>query len=162
MTQGVARTVLAGLAGGAAFLLTNAILFGLADPILFDPNLQSAKLVAVWMELEPRPLMATNMGLMATILVLLAVGRSFIYRWIAGAWPPGIAARAVRYALLVWFLSYLFLEISTALNLLREPLPLLLLELLIQGLVVLAEGFVVATVHEKQRKLAIVPESDAG
>jgi len=51
----VLRTVNAGIIGFFGFLIVNRVGFGVADPILFDPNLQSSKLIAVWDEIEPLP-----------------------------------------------------------------------------------------------------------
>ena len=61
-----------------------------ADPILFDPDLQSAKLIAVWDEIEPLP-PAYREAATAIILLLIGIGRAFIYSWLAPAWPnwPG-------------------------------------------------------------------------
>lgn len=86
----VLRSVIAGLAGAVVGLIITLIGFMVADPILFDPDLQSAKLIAVWDETEPLP---PTSGEAATgiILLLIGIGRAFIYRWLAPAWPtwPG-------------------------------------------------------------------------
>lgn len=151
-TSTFTRTAAAGTAGGAVFFTISALLFTIAHPLLFDPDLQSAKLIAVWEDIEPLPLSATAPLMMALIFILVAIGRAFIYRWLANAWPPGVAARALRYALLVWFLSLLFFEMFTPWNLLGEPVVLVLVELAIWAVVVLAEGFVFAAILERKRR----------
>lgn len=60
------RTVLAGLAGGVAFVLAVFLTFGLIGSrldrtsILLDPAVQSLKLIAVWTQIEPRPVLTTQ------------------------------------------------------------------------------------------------------
>jgi len=150
----VLRTVIAGIIGLFGSLIVNMIGFRVADPILFDPNLQSPKLIAVWDEIEPLP---PAHGLMATlsILILIGIGHAFIYRWLAAAWPAGAVARALRYWLLIWFLSSLFVEFSAPFTLFGEPVGLILIELVILGAAVLAEAFVVAGIMESSKALVV-------
>jgi hypothetical protein len=56
------RTLVAGLAGGVAFVLGTVVTFAqLAgsrqgeEGLLFDPDTQSQKVIAVWKQLEPLP-----------------------------------------------------------------------------------------------------------
>jgi hypothetical protein len=58
----IPRTLLAGLAGGVAFVLGTVVTFAqLAGSrrgqqgLLFDPDTQSEKVIAVWKQLEPLP-----------------------------------------------------------------------------------------------------------
>jgi hypothetical protein len=149
----VLRTVIAGIIGLFGFLIVNMIGFRVADPILFDPNVQSPKLMAVWNKIEPLP---PAHGLIATlsILVLIGIGRAFVYRWLAPSWPSGFAARAIRYWMLVWFLSYFFVEFSAPFTLFGEPVGLILIELVILGVAVLTEAFVVAGIMESSKAQA--------
>lgn len=149
----VLRTVIAGIIGLFGFLIVIRIGFRVADPILFNPNVQSPKLIAVWNEIEPLP---PAHGLIATlsILLLIGIGRAFIYRWLAPSWPTGVVARAQRYWLLVWFLSYFFVEFSAPFTLFGEPVGLILIELVILGVSVLTEAFVVAGIMERSKALA--------
>ena len=149
----VPRTVIAGIIGIFGFLIVNMIGFRVANPILFDPNLQSPKLIAVWNVIEPLP---PAHGLVATlsILVLIGIGRAFVYRWLAPSWPPGLAARALRYWLLVWFLSYFFVEFSAPFTLFGEPVRLILIELVILGVAIFTEAFVVAGIMESSKAQA--------
>jgi len=154
----VLRTVIAGIIGLFGFLIVNRIGFRVVDPILFDPNLQSPKLIAVWNEVEPLP---PAHGLVATlsILVLIGIGRAFIYRWLAPFWPSGFAARVIRYWLLVWFLSYFFVEFSAPFTLFGEPVGLILIEMVILGVAVLTEAFAVAGIMESSKALAAKGQS---
>ena len=100
------KTLLAGLAGGLALNLAMLLAFRMigfgwnGGGILLDPALQSSKLIAVWTQLEPLPLVVVNPTLIITGLVLFAIVHALIYRWLGPAWPPGIPAKALRLAAL--------------------------------------------------------------
>jgi hypothetical protein len=148
------RTILAGLAGGlamnVAMLLTfRGIGFGWdGQGILLTHPAQSRKLIAVWTQLEPLPLVAFNPLPIIAGLTLLAVGHAFIYRSIAVAWPRGILARGLRMAGMLFFMIFLFWEFFTPFNQFGEPLPLIALELVFWAVIALAEGLVIAWVME--------------
>lgn len=158
MAASAMRTFLAGLAGGlalnVAMLLTFRLLgFGWnGGGILLDPTLQSAKLIAVWTRIEPLPRVVANPAPIIAGLVGFGVLHAFIYRWLSPAWPPGIANRGLRFALLIFALSYLFWEFFTPFNQFGEPLPLIALELAFWLVIALAEGFAIAAVMERRRQ----------
>ena len=149
------RTFLAGLAGGAAMnlamLLTFRLIgFGLrGDGILLTSPIQSKKLIAVWTQQEPLPMVVRNPAPILLGLTLFAVGHAMVYRLVSPAWPAGIARRALRFAGLLWFMTFLFWEFFTPLNQFGEPLPLILLELSFWALIALAESFAIAYVSER-------------
>jgi len=151
------NTLLAGLTGGFALNLTMLLTFRLigfgwkGGGILLDPTIQSPKLIAVWTKLEPLPLVVNSPAPIIAGLMLFAIAHAFMYRWLAPAWPPGIAARALRLALLVFILSFLFWEFFTPFNQFGEPLALIALELVFWGAIALAEGFAIAAVMEARR-----------
>lgn len=148
------RTLVAGLAGGLALnlvmLLTfRAIGFGWSGGgILLDPSRQSAKLIAVWTQLEPLPLVVSRPAPIVLGLILFAIAHALIYRWLAPAWPPGVHPRAWRLAALVFVLSFLFWEFFTPFNQFGEPLPLIALELGFWAAIALAEAYAIALVSE--------------
>lgn len=82
----ISRTLVAGLAGGAAFSVAGFLTFVLigsgldhrSGP-LFDPDMQSPKLIAVWTQMEPLPLFVTA-------------------PYVIAAWPEGVAPRMWRLA----------------------------------------------------------------
>ena len=84
-------------------------------------------------------------------LILFGVAHAFIHRWLAPAWPPGIASRAWRMAALLFCLSFLFWEFFTAFNQFGEPVPLIALELVFRAAIALAEAFAIAVVIEGRR-----------
>jgi len=145
---------MAGLAGGlalnVAMLLTFRLLgFGWSGGgILLDPSIQSPKLIAVWTQIEPLPLVVSNPGPIVGGLMLFGLVHGFMYRWLSPAWPIGIIARALRFAVLVFILSYAFWEFFTPFNQFGEPVRLLLLELGFWMTIALAEAFAIASVME--------------
>jgi hypothetical protein len=149
------RTALAGVAGGMtmniAMLLTFRLLgFGwTGNGILVKPDLQSSKLIAVWKEIEPLPLVVAKPAPIIIGIILFGVIHAFIYRWLSAAWPSGVLERGLRMAGLIFLLVFLFWEFFTPFNLFGEPLPLIGLELLFWALIALADGLAIAVVMEK-------------
>lgn len=85
-------------------------------------------------------------------LVGFEVLHAFIYRRLSPAWPPGIANRGLRFAMLNFSLTHLFWEFFTPLNQFGEPLPLIALELTFRLVIAPAEGFAIAAVIERRRR----------
>lgn len=148
------KIFVAGLVGGAVLNAMMALTFGLigfgwdGDGILITSPMQSEKLVAVWTQLEPLPLVVANPAPIIAGLMVFGMGHAFIYKWLAVAWPPGVMSRALRLAGLVFFLTFLFWEFFTPFNQFGEPLPLIALELMFWALIALAEAFAIAGIIE--------------
>jgi hypothetical protein len=154
------KTLLAGIAGGITFNLAmlftfRAIGFGWdGQGILISSPMQSPKLVAVWTTLEPLPMIISNPAPIIGGIVLFGIGHAFVYRWLAAAWPAGIAPRALRFAGLHFFMTFLFWEFFTPFNQFGEPLPLIALELVFWAIIALAEAFVIAAILESGKSAA--------
>ncbi len=126
--------------------------FGLnGNGILLDPSIQSKKLIAVWTQLEPLPLVVASPAPIIIGLILFGIGHAFIYKWLSPVWPSGIKARALRMAALIFFLSFLFWEFFTPYNQFGEPLPLIALELLFWAVIAVADAFAISSVCEWHR-----------
>lgn len=151
------RTVIAGLAGGLALNIAMLLTFRLlgfgwnGGGILLDPSIQSPKLIAVWTQIEPLPLVVSNPAPIIGGLLIFGLIHGFMYRWLSPAWPVGITARALRFTVLVFVLSYVFWEFFTPFNQLGEPGRLLVLELGFWLTIALAEAFAIAFVSEWRR-----------
>ncbi|HET7833867.1 MAG TPA: hypothetical protein VFK88_12975 [Gallionella sp.] len=149
------KSLIAGIAGGITMnllmLLTfRAIGFGWnGHGILLTSPLQSHKLIAVWTQLEPLPLIVAQPAPMITGLVLFGIGHAFVYQGISAAWPPGVMQRAVRFAALLFFMVFLFWEFFTPFNQFGEPLPLIALELLFWAAIAMGEALVIASIMER-------------
>lgn len=150
------KVILAGLAGGLAMNLAMLLTFrGIGfgwdgHGILLSSPLQSRKLIAVWTQIEPLPLVAFDPAPIILGLLLFGIGHAFLYQWLSPAWPAGVAPRALRLAGLLFFMTYLFWEFFTPFNQFGEPLPLIALELSFWALIALAEAFAIALVLERQ------------
>ncbi|MCG8344848.1 MAG: hypothetical protein MI685_06770 [Chlorobiales bacterium] len=149
------RTILAGIAGGVsmnvAMLLTFRLLgFGWnGEGILLKSPLQSHKLIAVWTEIEPIPLVVNTPAPILTGIVLFGIIHAYIFRWIASAWPPGTVGRGVRFSVLVFAMTFLFWEFFTPFNMFGEPLQLIALELVFWTCIAFADGMTIAAIMEK-------------
>lgn len=139
-----------------AMLLTFRLLgFGWnGDGLLLSSPIQSQKLIAVWTQLEPLPLVVANPAPIIIGLMFFGIGHAFIYRSVSAAWPAGLSQRGIRFAGLLFFMIFLFWEFFTPFNQFGEPLPLVALELLFWAIIAIAEAFAIAAVieHKVDRK----------
>ena len=87
--------------------------------------------------------------------MLFGIGHAFTYKWLSVAWPPGVVARALRMAVLIFFMTFLFWEFFTPFNQFGEPLALIGLELTFWALIAGAEAFAIAGVMEHGKPTAI-------
>jgi len=158
MKTHIFKTLLVGLVGGAALNLIMLLTFRLlgfgwnGGGMLLDPSIQNPKLIAVWTQIEPIPLIVSNPTPIIIGLILFGIGHAFIYQWLAPAWPPGVKKRAWRMAALVFGLSFLFWEFFTPFNQLGEPVLLIGLELIFWATIAIVESFVIAAVSEWKPK----------
>jgi len=150
------KTLVAGTAGGMAMNLAMLLTFrGIGfgwngDGILLTSPMQSQKLIAVWTTLEPLPLVAFNPAPIIVGMVLFGIVHAFIYRSISVAWPSGVLPRALRFAGLVFFMTFAFWEFFTPFNQFGEPWPLIALELLFWAIIAASEAFAIAFVLERK------------
>jgi hypothetical protein len=126
----IQRTLLAGIAGGIAFLLGMFITFAQLsgsqrgdEGLLFDPDSQHPKVIAVWKQIEPLPRVIETPAIILVGMVAFGIAYAFLYRSVGPAWPAGIHARAWRLALVVW-LATVFSEFMGPFNVLHQPLSL--------------------------------------
>ncbi|HPJ30871.1 MAG TPA: hypothetical protein PLZ42_05715 [Methanothrix sp.] len=158
MMRSHVRTILAGVAAGSAMNLAMLLTFRLigfginADGILLDPALQSGKLIAVWTEIEPLPLVVDRPLPILLGIVLFGIVHAYLYRWISPSWPPGVARRGLSFALVVFLMTFLFWEFFTPFNLFGEPPGLIALELFFWAIIALADGFVISAMMERGAK----------
>lgn len=149
------RVFIAGFAGGLTMNLAMLLTFRLigfgwnGNGILLTSPIQSQKLVAVWTQLEPVPLVVANPAPIVIGLTLFGIGLAFIYKWLSVAWPPGTVPRALRMAGLIFYMSFLFWEFFTPFNQFGEPLPLIALELLFWAFIAVATAFTIAVIFER-------------
>jgi len=155
MKKSQARTILAGVAGGCAMNLMMLITFRLigfgvnGNGILLNPKFQSRKLIAVWTELEPLPLVVNQPLPIILGIIGFGIVHAYWYRWLGPVWPAGVANRGFRFALLVFVMTFLFWEFFTPFNQFGEPLGLIAIELVFWALIAVADGFAISAIMER-------------
>lgn len=130
--HGYERIALTGLLAGVVFFLLSALTFyflGVLPGILFNPEVQSPKVIAVVAELQPLPVIQTSPYIIIAGWGIWLIGWAFLFEHISVLWPNGFWPRLWRLAASIWFLSLLFFEFQGPYNLLAEPLLLLALEM---------------------------------
>jgi hypothetical protein len=158
ISQASVTTILAGIAGGSSLVIVMLLTFRLigfgwnGDGVLLDPTIQSAKLIAVWTQLDPLPLIVTRPTLIAAWLIAFGVLHAAVYRSVSRAWPTGVAPRALRMAGLLFTVSFAFWEFFTPFNQFGEPFPLIALELSFWAVIALVEAFTLAAMLEPWRR----------
>jgi hypothetical protein len=150
------RGVAAGLAGGVAWLLGILIFFGPAQAILGDPRWQSEKMLAAFME-EPLPRAAEMPWVLPLGVLVIGTFWGWIYVWLtgpldpAGGWGERWWRRGLRFAGVGWVLLVPWFAFFLPWNVLREPAPLVLLEMACWAGVLLVVGLAIAGVEQALR-----------
>ena len=149
------KILLAPIAGLVAFTLasivSNLLFFQLGAPILFDPEIQSAKIIDVLFEMEPRPLMFENGPLYMAYGLGVGAVHGLVFMMIEPALGQTRLQRGLRFAVVLWALMALYFEFHTPFNMFREPLMLVGLELVFWIFVVLVEGLVLSFIYGRSR-----------
>lgn len=144
------RGFLAGVVGAVIAAPVGFVLFFfVAAPVLFDPTLQSAKLLTVWETLEPLPLAVTNPPLFVAGLALVGGVQGLAFAGIRRGLPTPWLRRGLAFGLLLWAVQSLFFEYFAPLNLFGEPLFLVALELALWLPVQLTDGVIISAVYGK-------------
>lgn len=150
------KILLAGISGGLAMnlamLLTFRVLgFGWdGDGILISAASQSRKLIAVWTELEPIPLVVNAPAPIIIGIIGFGIIHAYLFSWLSASLPNGVIDAGLRFGGLVFVMTFLFWEFFTPFNLFGEPLHLIALELLFWACIALADGLVISTIIGKR------------
>jgi hypothetical protein len=140
-----------GILGGAmafvvANVVSNVLFFQLFSGILFDPALQSEKMLAVLFEMEPLPLMFSNGPLYLAVSAGIGVVHGIVFVYIEPVLPRGnVVRRGGAFAAILWALMALYF------NMFGEPILLVVLELLLWMPVLLTEGILLSLIFGKPR-----------
>ncbi|ASC72008.1 hypothetical protein XM38_029620 [Halomicronema hongdechloris C2206] len=149
------KLVRGGIAGAIAFAIANVVsnllFFQIGKPILFDPDIQSEKFIAVLFELEPLPLMFTNSPLYMAIVTVIGIVHGLVFTYIEPSFPKSTIKRGVAFAVILWALMALYFEFHTPFNMFHEPVSLLLLELFFWVMVLLVEGILISLMYGASR-----------
>ncbi len=138
------RLAIAGPLVGIVWLVALFVFFGPAQVILQNPDYQSAKMLAVFGQLEPPPLMATAPWLVVLGFLVLATIYTGVFAVVAPALPGEGWRKGIGYGLILWLVQILWFEFFIVWNVLREPATLVLLELALWLLVTQVVGITIA------------------
>lgn len=150
------KALRAALAGSIAFtvanVVSNILFFQLGAGILFDPEHQSPKLLAVLFEFEPPPLMFENAPLYLAIGAAVGAVHGLIFMLVEPSLGRSRLQRGLGFALVLWSLMALYFEFHAPFNMFREPVPLVALELAFWIPVALTEGLVLSYLYGGGRR----------
>ena len=125
----VLAATLAGLAGGLAWRVGLLQIFGPAQSLLADPTLQSAKMLGAFAPGANAPRMYAAPQVLWMGLLSIGVAYGWAYAAATSAWRGPWWRRGLGFGLLSWTLMTLWFEFYLPWNVLREPAPLVALEL---------------------------------
>ena len=143
--------ICAGLTINLVMLLTFRLIgFGWnGNGILLNPEIQSKKLIAMWTEINPIPMIVSNPFPIIFGLILFGIIHAFVYYWLSQSWPRGILSRSLRFGSLIFLLCFLFWEFFTPFNMFGEPIYLIIVELIFWAIIAYSEAFVLASIINK-------------
>lgn len=145
--------MLAGIGFSLLSVLTFYVL-GVLPGILYNPEIQSRKVIAVVETLPPPPVLERAPYLIFAGWTIILIGYAFLYHRISVLWPDIFWSRLWRLTLTIWFFSLLFFEFQGPFNLLAEPLPLLALELLFWAVCALGAAAVIVAIAGTTKPIA--------
>ena len=149
----ILRGLLSGVAGGLAWFLGIMVVFTPAQAILADPNRQSAKFLGVFTT-EPLPRMSEAPWLIPLGLLTIGMLWGLMYAWLARDWRPPWWQRGLRFGVLGWALMVPWFEFYLPFNVLWEPVPLVIVEMVCWFIVLLGVGITIAGVDALLRRRA--------
>ncbi|MDX1583718.1 MAG: hypothetical protein R3338_08985 [Thermoanaerobaculia bacterium] len=142
----IIRVVAATAAAAVAWGIGLVLIFGPAQRILADPALQSPKFIEVFTQ-PPPPRIADEPALLGIILLVVGLAQAIAYAWL----EPKLSGRFYRngssFGLLSWALMVPWFELYLPWNVMREPLPLVILESICWLVVLQIVGISVAGVY---------------
>lgn len=141
------RILVSGLAAAAAWWAGVLVVFGPAQMILADPDRQSAKFLSAFTE-PPLPRMAERPEILPLGLILIGLIYACTYEWLGARLSGGRIRRGLTFGVIAWALMVPWFEFYLPWNVMREPLPLVLLEALCWLLVLLVVGVAISVVHD--------------
>ena len=140
------RGVLAGVAGGLAWRFGLLWIFGPAQALLADADRQSAKMLGVFAPGPDAPRMYAEPRIVWVGLIAIALAWGCWYVWLTRSWLGAWWWRGIRFGALAWTFMVPWFEFYLPWNVLREPAPLVLLEMACWAGVMLGVGLAIAAV----------------
>jgi hypothetical protein len=145
------RALLAGIAGGMAWIVAMMLLFGPAQTILANPDYQSQKFLYVVGKLEPLPHTAGAWWILPLGLLAIGVLYGFVYHFVRRAFPgKSWKVKGIQFGLVAWALMVPWFEFYLPWNVMHEPVMLVILEMVLWLGVLLIVGITIAGVYERR------------
>lgn len=140
------RATIAGAAGGVAWRLGLRWIFGPAQSFLADPARQSAKMLGAFAPGTDAPRMYADPRIVWVAIISISIVWGWWYVWLSRPWRTSWWIRGLRFGALAWTLMVPWFEFYLPWNVLREPAPLVALELACWAGVMLCVGLAIAAV----------------
>jgi hypothetical protein len=145
IARGSIRIVASGLAASLTWWAGLAAVFGPAQRFLADPERQSEKFLAAFME-PPLPRMAEQPEALAIGLLLIGLIHACVYAWLYPKLGATVLKRGLSFGVMAWALMVPWFEFYLPWNVMREPFGLVLLEGLCWLVVLLGVGLSISLV----------------
>ena len=145
------RGPLAGLAGGVAWLAAMFLIFGPAQRVLTDPQLQSPKFLQAFAGSPPPRTSEAPWVLIAGILAIATLW-GCLYAGLSRSWTGAWWRRGLRFGAVAWVLMVPWFEFYLPWNVMREPALLVVLEMVCWLGVLLCVGLAIAGVEAALRR----------
>jgi hypothetical protein len=143
------KALIAGFAGGLAWIVAMTLFFGPAQAILANPDYQSHKFLYVVGQLEPLPRAAEAWWIIPSGLLIIGVIYGIVYHFIRRAFAEmHWRKKGIRFGLVTWALMVPWFEFYLPWNVMHEPMMLVILEMVLWLCVLLIVGIVIAGVYE--------------
>jgi hypothetical protein len=146
--RSILRLLLAAVAAGLAMNVGMVLFFGPAQALLTDPGLQSEKFLAAFTE-APLPRVAEAPWLLPVGLLALGLPHAAAFHLVRRGLPQGWPSAGATYGFVAWLVAYPWFEYYLPWNVMREPLPLVLLELACWLGVMLCNGLALGLVFRR-------------
>jgi hypothetical protein len=151
------RVIVSGVAAACAWWVGLAVVFGPAQRLLADPERQSPKFLAAFSE-PPLPRMAEAPSAILVGLLLIGLIHAGVYTWLEPKLSGNGLRKGLLFGLAAWALMVPWFEFYLPWNVMREPLPLVLLEVGCWLVVLLGVGVAIALTHGALRRAGRQPD----
>jgi hypothetical protein len=142
----IVQSWFSGMAGAAVAIVVWQLLAPFVARITLNPRYQAPDFLAVLSQMVARPPDKAHLVRFALFWVVLLGGiHGMVFSRLRPSLPGAATARkGLSFGILLWIFSYLFFEFLHPWGQFHEPMPLVLLELLMWLVVALAEGMTLA------------------
>lgn len=141
--------LIAGFAGGIAWVIAMIIFFGPAQGILSNPIYQSEKFLMVMSKLDPLPRTVTSPWILIVGLLTIGMVYGLVYHFIRDAFRGKIWwKKGYQYGIVIWALMVPWFEFYLPWNVMHEPLMLALIEMALWMATLAIVGMAIARVYE--------------